>query len=1668
MLTPSHSFIRRCARAELIRVLRGLHPIFLLAMMLTLVASLMGAIPTPAKAAGPLNVLFIDADRGLSGNTTWTNTLTALGINYAYEAIPANGDPTSNLSNYNVVIWSNGDQAYDNLTSTNVTLLTAYLDGGGNLLYAGGHNVYSESAADSFIQTYLGLTNFTYSMPSFQNDADPAFADGTGHPITSNNLYSFHTWPDGYYGGTMWSSFTPGLPTAQSLLMPRSTNLSLAGISNESIAALNDTPTYNTATWGFDLNNLDPQFRNQLLGDTLTVLTGGTIGDTTAPTVSAFTAASPSSSLNIPITTFTASDNTAVTGYLITTTSTQPSAGAAGWSGTAPSTYTVGAGGTYTLYPWARDAAGNVSSVYGSPASVTADTAPTISDITNQTTNEDTPTGAIDFAIGDAETAAGSLTVTGSSSNQALVPDANIVFGGSGANRTVIITPAANQNGSATITITVSDGITSTSDTFVLTMSSVNDAPVASDGSLTTAEDTPASGTLSASDLDGDVLIYSLVANGSQGVATITDPATGTFTYTPNANANGSDSFTFQALDDTALDFDGVNDYASTPLDGTALTQVTVEMWVKPSAVANAGIFQWSHALGADTPYIYFYDNGSSFTLYADNNYLLNTPLPRDQWTHMAATYDGSSWRLYKDGVLIGTYTGGTSNQPNAQSLYFGHGYAGFWNGQIDEARVWNVARTQAEIQGAMSASLVGNEAGLITYYQFNDGPGSASAANAASGGPVATLIDMDPANDWVPSLFGALSNIATVNVTITEVNDAPTGTDDSLSDVAEDSGSRIIPFSTPLGNDQTGPANESAQTLTITSVGSAVGGTVSIVGTDVIFTPAADYSGPGAFSYTLQDDGTTNGAADPRTATANVTFMITAVNDAPVASDGSLTTNEDTFASGTLSASDVESDPLTFSIITNGTQGVASITDAATGAYTYTPNANANGSDSFTFQVNDGTLDSNIATVSITITPVNDAPTASDGSLTTNEDTPASGTLVAADVDGNLLVYSIVTNGTKGVATITDAATGAYTYTPNANANGADSFTFKANDGTLNSNIATISITVTPVNDAPIASDGSLTTTEDTPASGTLSASDMDGDSLTYSLVANGSQGSASVNADGSYTYTPNPNANGADSFTFKANDGTADSNIATVSVTITPINDAPTLDLIADASVLESAPTQTVGLSGIGVGPTDETGQTLTVTATSSNPALIANPTVTYTSPNATGTLSFTPAAGLSGSATITVTVTDSSSGIEPNANTFTRTFVVFVGAVNNRPAIDQPADVTILEDSAAQSVNLTGIDVGSSAETGQSLTVTAVSSTPALIANPIVTYNSPQATGTLSYQPVVNASGTTTITVTVRDDGGTLNGGIDVVERVFTINVTPVNDAPDFTTGANQTVTATAGPQTLAGWVTGFTPGPADESSQTLLGYTVESNSNPALFDVAPAVAANGTLTYTPGQGAGGTATIGVTVRDSGGTANGGVDTSTVKTFTITVGPGYRVYLPLMGRVGAPDLVVTSISLSPNKTSFSAGEPVEITVVVENRGDQAAGSFWVDLSINPDQPPSAANQPWHQHCTLKPCFGLVWGVAELAPGASITLTSKQLPVGYSIWPGWLAAGTTDLYAYVDTYNEGVARGAVAERDEANNQFHLGGLTVTGSNPPLVGLRSVADLRQRPVRFQ
>ncbi|MDQ1504773.1 MAG: hypothetical protein QOD57_2500, partial [Actinomycetota bacterium] len=233
------------------------------------------------------------------------------------------------------------------------------------------------------------------------------------------------------------------------------------------------------------------------------------------------------------------------------------------------------------------------------------------------------------------------------------------------------------------------------------------------------------------------------------------------------------------------------------------------------------------------------------------------------------------------------------------------------------------------------------------------------------------------------------------------------------------------------------------------------------------------------------------------------------AVNDsANLAEDGSVVVDVLGNDAGLADA------PLSVAVTAAPTHGAASI--GADNRISYTPAANYNGSDSLTYRVTDADGESSIATLALTVTSVNDAPLASNLNVSTDEDTAKSGTVSAADIDGNALSYAVVANPAHGTLGL-NTSTGAYTYTPAANYNGSDSFTFRANDGSVNSNTGTVAINVQAVNDLPVVNALSLPVTEDIPASGNVTGSDVDGDSLTY---ANGTtpaaKGVATVNADG------------------------------------------------------------------------------------------------------------------------------------------------------------------------------------------------------------------------------------------------------------------------------------------------------------------------------------------------------------------------------------------------------------------------------------------------------------------------------------------------------------------------------------------------------------------------
>ena len=277
----------------------------------------------------------------------------------------------------------------------------------------------------------------------------------------------------------------------------------------------------------------------------------------------------------------------------------------------------------------------------------------------------------------------------------------------------------------------------------------------------------------------------------------------------------------------------------------------------------------------------------------------------------------------------------------------------------------------------------------------------------------------------------------------------------------------------------------------------------------------------------------------------------MTPVNDAPVAVDDGYTTPEDTplvvAVDGILANdTDPDLDPLQALLVTDVTHGTLAL--SADGLFLYIPDPNFAGTDSFTYQTGDGSIDSNIATVILTVTPVNDVTVAADDGYTTLEDTPlvvvaVDGILANdTDPDGDPLQALLITDVTHGTLALN--ADGLFLYIPDLNFAGTDSFTYQAGDGSIDSNIATVILTVTPVNDVTVAADDGYTTPEDTPlvvvaATGILANdTDPDLDPLQALLVTDVTDGTLALNADGSFTYTPDPNFAGTDSFTYQAGD--------------------------------------------------------------------------------------------------------------------------------------------------------------------------------------------------------------------------------------------------------------------------------------------------------------------------------------------------------------------------------------------------------------------------------------------------------------------------------------------------------------------------------------------------
>ncbi|MCU1230398.1 MAG: outer rane adhesin like protein, partial [Acidobacteria bacterium] len=689
----------------------------------------------------------------------------------------------------------------------------------------------------------------------------------------------------------------------------------------------------------------------------------------------------------------------------------------------------------------------------------------------------------------------------------------------------------------------------------------------------------------------------------------------------------------------------------------------------------------------------------------------------------------------------------------------------------------------------------------------------------------------------YVASDGASSSNVATVNIIVTPVNDVPVANND-IATVAEGG---TINMAAPgvLAND-TDPDGPVALTAILVSGPLHASSFVLNPNGSYVYVHDGSETTSDSFTYKASDSLSTSN-------TATVSITVTPVNDAPVAVNDNYTVAE----GGTLTQAapgvlvndtDVDSPTLTAGLV-SGPAHASSFSLNADGSFNYVHDGSETLTDSFTYSANDGSLNSNVATVNITITPVNDAPVAvNDGPYvvaeggTLNVATPG---VLGNDVDPDSpTLTAVLVSGPAHASSFALNPDGSFNYVHDGSETLTDSFTYRANDGSLNSNIATVAITITPVNDAPVAVNDAYGTTE----GGTLNVAtpgvlgnDTDADSvvLTAALVSGPSHAASfTLNPDGSFNYVHDGSETIVDSFTYKANDGLATSNTATVTINITPVNDPPVAN--NDGYSVNEGGTLAPTAPGVLGNDTDVDSPTLTAVLVSgplhaASFALNADGSFTYVHDGSeTTTDSFTYKASdgsaFSNIATVNITialVNDAPVVTAGGTLTFTE----------GDPATVIDNSVTISDSDSANLVGATvtisgnyanGQDVLSFANTANITgSFNAITGTLTLTGSDTVA-NYEAALRTVMYFNASENPSTPARTITwVVDDGSGINNLSAPVTS--TINVVSVNDAPQLANGSTITYTENDAATVINSVIT-----ITDADSANLSGATVQITS------------------------------------------------------------------------------------------------------------------------------------------------------------------------------------------------------------------------------------------------
>ncbi|MDW1522580.1 tandem-95 repeat protein, partial [Vibrio sp. Vb5032] len=803
----------------------------------------------------------------------------------------------------------------------------------------------------------------------------------------------------------------------------------------------------------------------------------------------------------------------------------------------------------------------------------------------------------------------------------------------------LVFTPAENFNGNATISYTISDGELEDEAQVSVTVNSVNDAPIASNDTTITEEDSSVTVDVlpNDTDIDGDELsIQSASVPSDQGTVEIVD---GKLVFTPAENFHGDAEITY------------------TVTDGALTDQATVNVTV--NAVNDAPVVESNIAdqtLAEDfTPYtinlntafsdVDNVDGELSFSVSGNSN--VNVSIENG----IATISPTADW----NGSEILTFT---ATDPSGESVSQTVNFTVAPVADIVADNATVVEDTPTIIKVLDNDTFEGDD--KVVSLDSNNGPANGTVSVNPDGSVTYTPNDNFHGADSFTYIVtsGGVSESTTVNVDVTPVNDAPVAKDDAAT-TQEDTAVTIdvLPNDTDIDGD----------TLSIDSASVPSNqGTVEIVDGKLVFTPAENFHGDAEITYTVTDGALTDQA------TVNVT--VNAVNDTPVVesniADQTLAEDFTPYSIDLNTAfSDVDNvdGDLTFSVSGNSNIQVAIVNGIAT----FTPTADWNGSEALTFTATDPSGESVSQTVNFTVAPVADIVA---DKATVVEDTPTIIKVLGNDTfEGDDKVVSLDTNNGPANGTVSVNPDGSVTYTPNDNYHGTDSFTYIVTSGGVNES-TTVNVDVTPVNDAPVATNDNAVTDEDTPVTIDVlpNDTDIDGDTLSIdSASVPSDQGKVEI-IDGKLVFTPAENFHGDAEITYTVTDG-ALTDQATVNVTVNAVNDAPVVESsIADQALAEDFTPYSIDLNTAFSDVDNVDGElSFSVSGNSNIQVAIVN-----------GIATFTPTADWNGSEALTFTATDPSGESVSQTVNFTVAPVADIVADKATVVEDTPTIIKVLD--------------------------------------------------------------------------------------------------------------------------------------------------------------------------------------------------------------------------------------------------------------------------------------------------------------------------------------------------------------------------------------------------